>query len=192
MRIIFIFLFIILSTKITYAGPDGKGDLQLSENVVNSFIRYIKGDTSKGKAGQNKPLYFWVSLDGSHSVWWYCPFDRCTPSTGAEEKKRCEKGTQIDCAKFANGRYVRWDNGINPKGKKAKFSSKMTENEIRVKLTSLGFYKNNNSTLSKEENTENTENSNLNEELQALSKLFKEGLLTEEEFKAAKKKLLNN
>ena len=68
----------------------------------------------------------------------------------------------------------------------------MTENEIRVKLTSLGFYKNNNSTLSKEENTENTENSNLNEELQTLSKLFKEGLLTEEEFKAAKKKLLNN
>ena len=35
------------------------------------------------------------------------------------------------------------DNGINPKGKLAKFSSKMTSSEVRTKLTKLGFYKNN-------------------------------------------------
>ena len=29
---------------------DGKGKLQLSEQVVNSFIQYIKGDTTKGKS----------------------------------------------------------------------------------------------------------------------------------------------
>ena len=196
MRIIYVFLIIFLSTKITYAGLEGKGDLQLSDNTVNSFIRYIKGGTSKGKAGINKPLDFWVSSDGNHAAWWYCPFDRCLASNGVEEKKACEKGTQYDCSRFAKGRYVRWANGINPKGKKAKFSSKMTDNEIKSKLTSLGFYKNNNSSLSKEENfnsstiVNNSENLTLDERLQNLSNLFKDGLLTEEEFKSAKKRLL--
>ena len=195
MKYFFVFLIFFFTSEITHA-QDGKGDLQLSDNVVNSFIRYIKGDTSKGKAGRNKPLYFWVTTDGTDSTWWYCPYDRCLPSNGVEERKFCEKETQNDCARFARGRYVRWQNDTNPKGSKAKFNSKMTDTEIRSKLTSLGFYKNTTTSSSTEinsnssSNTTNSENLSLDEQLESLSKLFKEGLLTEEEFKSAKKRLL--
>ena len=89
---------------------------------------------------------------------------------------------------------MRWDNGINPKGKAAKFTSKMSENEIRSKLTKLGFYENNLST-----NTEINESNdaiiskdkNLVEQLEALNQMYQDGLINEEEFKKAKKKILN-
>ena len=42
------------------------------------------------------------------------------------------------------------------------------------------------------ENLENNENENLSEELDKLSKLLKDGVLTQEEFEKAKKKLLDN
>ena len=53
----FCFFNLFFTSEITHA-QDGKGDLQLSDNVVNSFIRYIKGDTSKGKAGRNSLYIF--------------------------------------------------------------------------------------------------------------------------------------
>ena len=137
-----------------YAAPDGKGEVQLSEQVVNSFINYITGKTSKkgkslsslpyGTSNFNKPMSFWVTIDGSTSFWWYCNHSVCMDNS-VEEKKVCERQNGQSCSRFASGRYVRWDNGINPKGKLAKFSSKMTSSEVRTKLTKLGFYKNNNS-----------------------------------------------
>jgi hypothetical protein len=191
--IIFSFLLIIFSSK-SYGAQDGRGDLQLTDQAVNSFINYIKGDTSKGKSAFNKPLTLWISNDGNLAYWWYCPYERCAPSSGVEEKKICEKESNQSCSRFARGRYVRWDNGINPKGKKAKFNSKMTENEIKNKLTELGFY-NNNLTTETEINESNDEiiskDKSLFEQLETLTKMFKDGLISEEEFKKAKKKILN-
>ena len=129
-----------------------------------------------------------------HLAWWYCP-ERCAPPMSSR-KKACEKGTNLKCARFARGRYVRWDNGINPKGKKAKFNSKMTDDEIRSKLTSLGFYNNNTITSSENNNFTKTRDVNnkdltIDQQLENLSKLYKDGVLTKEEFKSAKKKILN-
>ena len=191
--IIFYFLLFIFSTK-SYGAQDGRGELQLTDQAVNSFIRYIKGDTSKGKSGFNKPLTLWISNDGNLAYWWYCPFERCTSGNGVQEKKFCEKGSNQSCSRFARGRYVRWDNGINPKGKAAKFNSKMTENEIKNKLTKLGFY-NNNLTTNEEINESNdaiiSKDKSLLEQLETLTQMFQDGLISEEEFKKAKKKILN-
>jgi len=191
--IIFVFLLFIFSFK-SYAAQDGRGELQLTDQAVNSFIRYIKGDTSKGKSRFNKPLVLWISNDGNLAYWWYCPFERCTPGNGNEERKFCEKESNQSCSRFARGRYVRWDNGINPKGKAAKFSSKMTENEIKNKLTKLGFY-NNNLTTNTEINDSNdviiSKDKSILEQLETLTQMFKDGLINKEEFKKAKKKILN-
>jgi hypothetical protein len=190
--IFFLFLFI-LSTK-SYGAQDGRGDLQLTDQAVNSFINYIKGDTNKGKSAFNKPLTLWISHDGNFAFWWYCPYAECMASNGNQERKICEREANQSCSRFARGRYVRWDNGINPKGKAAKFSSKMSENEIRNKLTKLGFYKNN-LTTNTEANDSNdatiSKDKNLLEQLEALTQMFKDGLISEEEFKKAKKKILN-
>ena len=191
--IIFSFLFFIFSSK-SYGAQDGRGELQLTDQAVNSFIRYIKGDTSKGKSSFNKPLTFWISNDGNLAYWWYCPFERCKPSNGVEERKFCERKSNQSCSRFARSRYVRWNNGINPKGKAAKFNSKMSENEIRSKLTKLGFYNNNlttNTEINESNNAIISKDKSLLEQLEKLTQMFQEGLISEEEFKKAKKKILN-
>jgi hypothetical protein len=188
----YVILLLLFSFK-SFAATDGKGEIQLSEKVVNSFINYITGKTSKNnKSLFNKPMSFWVTIDGSTSYWWYCKYSSCRDSS-PEEKKSCEREHGQSCQRFARGRYVRWDNGINPKGKSAKFSSKMTTSEVRTKLTKLGFYNNDSIITSNtdEINVETNSSKSLTDQLTDLSKLFEDGLITEEEFTKAKKKLLN-
>ena len=172
MKRLLAYLFIVLGLGLNfnaYAAPDGKGQIQLSEDVVKSFIDYIVGDIGTQKSVFNKPSTFWITIDGSRSYWWYKPQgggsnkdraqtysdlfqaneaitqgDGVGPATSkpTEERAKCERHHGQSCSRFAKGRYVSWNNGINPKGKAAKFSSKMSESEVRAKLTKLGFYDN--------------------------------------------------
>jgi len=203
-----------------YAAPDGRGQIKLSEDVVKSFIDYLVGDTGTQKSVFNKPSTFWITIDGSRSYWWYKPQgggsnkdraqtysdlfqaneaitqgDGVGPATSkpTEERAKCERHHGQSCSRFAKGRYVSWNNGINPKGKAAKFSSEMSESEVRAKLAKLGFYDNDSIITSNtdETNTETSSNKSLTDQLSDLSKLFEDGLITEEEFTKAKKKLLN-
>ena len=203
-----------------YAAPDGRGQIQLSEDVVKSFIDYLVGDIGTQKSVFNKPSTFWITIDGSRSYWWYKPQgggsnkDRAQtysdlfqaneaittgdgrgPATSKPtvERDKCERHHGQSCSRFAKGRYVSWNNGINPKGKAAKFSSKMSESEVRAKLAKLGFYDDDSIITSNtdETNTETSSNKSLTDKLSDLSKLFEDGLITAEEFTKAKKKLLN-
>ena len=163
-----VILLLFFSIK-SFAAPDGRGEVQLSEDIVKSFIDYIVGDIGTQKSLFNKPSTFWITIDGSRSYWWYKPQgggsnkdraqtysdlfqaneaitqgDGVGPATSkpTEERAKCERHHGQSCSRFAKGRIVSWDNGINPKGKAAKFSSKMSESEVRAKLTKLGFYNN--------------------------------------------------
>ena len=94
------------------------------------------------------------------------------------------------CHTFAVGRSIKWDNGVDKKALKIKFTSKDTIQEIKDKLTKLGFYGDgtmDSATIKTDTKTRN----NITERLQTLSNMYKKGLLTEEEFKKAKQKLLN-
>ena len=203
-----------------YAAPDGRGEVKLSEDVVKSFIDYLVGDTGTQKSVFNKPSTFWITIDGSRSYWWYKPQgggsnkdraqtysdlfqaneaitqgDGVGPATSKPtiERDKCERHHGQSCSRFAKGRIVSWNNGINPKGKAAKFSSKMSESEVRAKLAKLGFYDKDSIITSNtdETNTETSSNKSLTDQLSDLSKLFEDGLITEEEFTKAKNKLLN-
>ena len=214
-----VILLLLVSFK-SFAAPDGRGQIQLSEDVVKSFIDYLVGDTGTQKSVFNKPSAFWITIDGSRSYWWYKPQgggsnkdraqtysdpfqaneaitqgDGVGPATSKPtiERDKCERHHGQSCSRFAKGRYVSWNNGINPKGKAATFSSKMSESEVRAKLAKLGFYDNDSIITSNtdETNTETSSNKSLTDQLSDLSKLFEDGLITEEEFTKAKKKLLN-
>ena len=214
-----VILLLFFSIK-SFAAPDGRGQIQLSEDVVKSFIDYLVGDTGTQKSVFNKPSTFWITIDGSRSYWWYKPQgggsnkgsaqtysdsfqaieaitqgDGVGPATSkpTEERAKCERHHGQSCSRFAKGRYVSWNNGINPKGKAAIFSSKMSESEVRAKLAKLGFYDKDSIITSNtdETNTETSSNKSLTDQLSDLSKLFDDGLITEEEFTKAKKKLLN-
>ena len=217
-----------------FAAPDGRGEVQLSEDVVKSFIDYLVGDIGTQKSVFNKPSTFWITIDGSRSYWWYKPQgggsnkdraqtysdlfqaneaitqgDGVGPATSKPtiERDKCERHHGQSCSRFAKGRYVSWDNGINPKGKAAKFSSKMSESEVRAKLTKLGFYNNDfldtttTPKITKKKETKKVEkkitkkitksDADIVSKLKDLKDLLDSGVLTKEEFEKAKKKLLN-
>ena len=213
-----VILLLLVSFK-SFAAPDGKGEVKLSEDIVKSFIDYLVGDIGTQKSIFNKPATFWITIDGSRSYWWFNQqgadrdqrvihtysdsFQANEANTSGdagnsmskptEERDKCERHHGQSCSRFAKGRYVSWNNGINPKGKAAKFSSKMSESEVRAKLAKLGFYDKDSIITSNtdEINTETSSNKSLTDKLSDLSKLFEDGLITEEEFTKAKKKLLN-
>ena len=219
MKKIFSTVILLLFFSIKSFAADGRGQIQLSEDVVKSFIDYLVGDIGTQKSVFNKPATFWITIDGSRSYWWYNPqgadrdqrvyqtysdsFQTNEANTSGDagnsmskptvERDKCERHHGQSCSRFAKGRYVSWNNRINPKGKAAIFSSKMSESEVKAKLAKLGFYDNDSIITSNtdETNTETSSNKSLTDQLSDLSKLFEDGLITEEEFTKAKNKLLN-
>ncbi len=161
----------------------GSGELKLSDNVIYSFQRYLQG--KKGS-----PMRFLVTEDGKNLFWWYCPYSKCEVGGDTQEAKKCSARHGVSCHTFAVGRSIKWDNGVDKKALKIKFTSKDTIQEIKDKLTKLGFYGDgtkDSATIKTDTKTRN----NITERLQTLSNMYKKGLLTEEEFKKAKQKLLN-
>ena len=171
------------------AGPDGKGEITLSKNSINHFIAYLRGGIGTSTSTQNKPMVFWVTLDGNYSTFWYCPHGQCQGTRPAQERKICERESGKECARFAKGRYVKWKNNINPgRGNESKFDSNWSDTDIIAKLTKLGFTSSSTSTSKK---TNKKQSPDIAAQLKSLKDLFDDGVLSKEEFDKAKKKLLN-
>ena len=178
-----LFLIFFLTPFNSYAGY-GSGELKLSDNAVHSFQKYLEG--KKGK-----PMRFFVSTNGKYTHWWYCPYSRCAPMGDTQEAKRCTKRAGVECKTFAVGRSIKWNNGVDKKTLKIKFSSKDTIPMIKYKLSQLGFYSDGSISSSSSKSDDKKYSNNITERLKTLSNLHQKGLLTDEEFKKAKQKLLN-
>jgi len=112
----------------------GEGDLKLSDNIIEYFHEYLKGKGSK------KPGTFVIAIDGSYATYWYCPAAICNSGNELEYTKICARKADIDCKVFARVRSIKWKNGINPgKGKISLINSRQSFNELKAKLTELGF-----------------------------------------------------
>ena len=181
-------------TNTTSAAEWGEGELKLSKRVLSKFITYVK-NPNHSKA----PHLFAVAKDGMEYNYYTCGsgLNQCR---GGDERiiEECngyskKNGSGAKCALFARNRTVKWDNGINPgKGKASKFNSKWSDEEIKAKLRELGFLgTESESFVTKKEKT-STNLGNTVEQLETLTKLYESGALTEEEFKEAKKKILND
>ena len=188
---VFIIFFIPLKS---YAGY-GSGELKLSENAVYQFQRYLQGK-------EGIPMKFFISKDGRVAHWWYCPEAQCMGLGDTQQAKRCTNAARgVECKVFAIRRNIKWNNGTNAKALKIKFTSKDSLQEIKDKLTALNFYGSNSVDKSKQKSKYITKkkyssddkksSNNITEQLETLNNMYKKGLLTEEEFKKAKQKLLN-
>ena len=198
---------------------EGAGELVLSKEVVDLFIKYIKKGL-KGRVG-DLPITFWITEDGNNAYWWTTDGNSCTRTwdneiyiisrtgiltygtpdmcRGREHipkfAEQCELYFKLDnfkeCKVFARERTVIWRNDVNPgRGKKSKINSKWSDEEILSKLNELGFsFKE--SIIEKTTSNNITENDELLHQLKALKELYDSGVLTKEEFTKAKKKLLN-
>ena len=174
---------LVVLTNTSFAAKWGKGELKMSDQVVNIFIEYIKGKHTRA------PLVSAISKDGVIIHYYYCSagLNNCADLSSVQVISECnaysEKyGSGAECAMFSRNRTVKWKNGIN---KNTKINSKWSDEEIRAKLTELGF-------LGGEPSLTKTNKGNTVEQLEALTRLFESGALTEEEFKSAKKKILND
>ena len=199
-----IIISLFFSGNVNSAPQDGKGELKLSYNAAMDFINYIRGGVGFGaKASNNKPMVYYVTVDGSGSYFWYCPYGQCRSGNAKEEMILCERAYKKECKRFARGKQVRWDNGINPiKGSASKFHETMTDDAMLAKLTDLGFYGNTSSsstTINKnkkkkieiKKTPKNDDNKDIVKQLKDLKEMYDNGALTKEEYEKAKKKLLN-
>lgn len=137
--------FFIFNTSSNAGSINGKGELKMSNQSVENFIYYIKINKQLIDGKRPKPEAFLISQDGSWSWYFYCTWNDCSQNDKVKIEE-CERITGITCGRFAMRRTIYWDNGINTKKKKAKFSSKMSDTEIRAKLTELGFIGNTSTT----------------------------------------------
>ena len=137
--------FFACNTSSNAGSINGRGELKMSTHSVNSFIDYIKINKKLIKGKRAKPEAFLISQDGNWSFYFYCTYNDCWQNDKPKIEE-CERITGVSCGRFAMRRTIYWDNGINTKKNKARFSSKMSDQEIKDELKRLGFYGNKSST----------------------------------------------
>ena len=189
----------------------GVGPIKFNNYTMDSFFAYLRGDGNpSGDVGARKgtPLAFAVNPEGTTSFYYYCPLKfgsgACKPGdtlavSNCSKRSKARGGSR--CKLFARGYKVVW-NGTN-----IKFSRKFDEQVVRSVFQQNGWYGDGKIENTKQPSGENKyikkkkdgkksnivkkpKNENIIEELKELKKLLDDGVLTEDEFKDAKKKLL--
>ena len=182
---------------------NGRGEIILNDMFVDYFMQYVQHQNDQS------PMIFLFAISESGELlypnYWFCPEGNCRAPDKPRFKKRCELDAKkyapgekyVECFIFAKKRTIVWDNDINPMTRKeSKISSKWSRSQIVEKLTELGFYdgesiNENTSNDSKYIKKTKATKKNISEQIQKLNKLYEDGIITKEEFKKAKKKLLN-
>ena len=111
------FLSFLLLISPVKSGGIGQGELKLSQQMVDWFIKYLK------LSGSKQPMVFLVTTDGVTGLYWQCPHGTCRPGGHTQEIKDCERRFNRKCAIFAKRRTVKWKNGINKGNKESVFKS---------------------------------------------------------------------
>ena len=204
-----IFLIILFQTNL-HAGLTtgyklGKGPLKLTKHMVNELEFFFSGGTRGAYAEKQKsawkPGLIAISVDGNTSYMFRHPLH----VTQVDNKSywgiaisNCKKKSGQECYIFANGYKIVWDNGSNKKKRRLKKKDIKAGKTVAL-LTELGFYDNNASSstktpkkVEKKETKKNSVNDkDIVQKLKDLKELLDSGVLTDEEFEKAKKKLLN-
>ena len=133
-----LFIILVLSLLMfvpsSFSKTTGEGELKLTDNMIKYFHEYLKGK------GQKRGMIFTIAIDGSYALYWYCPASQCTGSNPVQYIKICEREGGVECKVFAKGKYIKWKNGINVgKGKSSKVSGSVSFDELKARLTELGF-----------------------------------------------------
>ena len=109
MKKILIFIAIILSvfsfSNLKAASLPGKGNITLSDEVIENLIRFLKDEFA---------IYFLVSPDGNYSTYGRCGLTRCKGGIRTV-KKWCKDDTGVKCQLFAERnkeweKVIRWNN----------------------------------------------------------------------------------
>ena len=201
----FLFLFSSAFAGVTTGYKYGKGPLKLTQNTANILEFYFSGGKQGVYAEKQveawKPGLIAVSSDGSNFSFFRHPLriNRIDSKHYAGIAiSQCKKKSGQECFLFANAYKIVWDNGSDKKKRKLKFRDIRAGKTLAL-LSELGFYDGGSTKIKKSETQKikkkveksTNDNGDIVKKLKDLKDLFDNGALTEEEYKKAKKKILN-
>ena len=209
-KLIGIVLLIVLFSTSLFAGVTtgyklGKGPLKLTKHMANTLEYFFsggkKGAYAKKQKSAWKPGLIAISVDGNYSSYFRHPFNVTQIDSKAYwgiAIAKCKKKSGKECFLFANGYKIVWDNGSNKKKRRLKKKDIKAGKTIAL-LTELGFYDGSVSSsqnikpkkTEKKKETKKVQKEDIVQKLKDLKELLDTGVITSEEFKKAKKKLLN-
>ena len=185
---------------------DGVGPIKFTSSCYQAFVEYLTGEyvptqqgALQGKGG--KPLGFAINQEGNTTFFYYCPRkfgDNCMDGAWMDAQNKCTKRSKDRgngrCFVFAKGRKIVWDS-VN-----IKIPRKPTNEQKKEIFAKNGWYgaiENKEIvkpkiTKKKKEVTKKVSknSSNIVDKLKELNELKDNGVLTDEEFDKAKKKIL--
>ena len=185
----------------------GKGPLKVTKDIADVIEYFFSGGRNGAYAKKQKdpwkPGLMAISVDGAYQALIRHPLR----VTQVDNKaywgmviSDCKKKSGQECYLFANGYKIVWDNGSNKKKRRLKKKDIRAGKTIAL-LTELGFFDNKTSSstsISKEVEKKETKikkqseaDKDIVKKLKELKELLDSGALSKEEFKKAKKKLLN-
>ena len=185
----------------------GKGPLKVTKDIADVIEYFFSGGRNGAYAKKQKdpwkPGLMAISVDGAYQALIRHPLR----VTQVDNKaywgmviSDCKKKSGQECYLFANGYKIVWNNGSNKKKRRLKKKDIRAGKTIAL-LTELGFFDNKTSSstsISKEVEKKETKikkqseaDKDIVKKLKELKELLDSGALSKEEFKKAKKKLLN-
>jgi len=209
-KILAIVVLIVLFSTNLFAGVStgyklGKGPLKLTKHMVDELEFFFSGGKRGAYAEKQKMLWkpglIAISTDGNTSFFFRHP----AHVTQIDNKAywgiaiaKCKKKSGKECFLFASGYKIVWDNGSNKKKRRLKKKDIKAGKTIAL-LTELGFYDGSVSSsqnikpkkIEKKNETKKVQNEDIVKKLKDLKELLDTGVITSDEFKKAKKKLLN-
>ena len=203
LAIVLLFFFININSH----AKNGLGPIKFTSSSYQAFVEYLTGEyvpnqkgVLQGKGG--KPLGFAINQKGNQTFFYYCPRkygDNCMDGAWVEAQNKCTKRSKDRgngrCFVFAKGRKIVWDS-VN-----IKIPRKPTNEQLKEIFAKNGWYgaienkeivKPKITKKKKKVTKKVSKNSaDIVNKLKELNELRDNGVLTDEEFTKAKKKLLN-
>ena len=208
------------TTASSFSKQTGQGELKLTKDAFDLIEFYfsagqygsIKNNPTKDwqkeliKNKGWKGMFLIFSKNGKGRFWYYSIYnDDQTASANyiGRARIKCEKQGHGECFLFAKENKIVWQNGINPK-RGTRIKKKEARNGmVSIKLKELGFYSD--TTLKtttpkitkkkekpkKIKKSTNVDKGNIVSQIKDLKELLDDGVITQDEFDKAKKKILN-
>ena len=183
----------LLSTSSSFSSMNGQGPLNIKSDILDHMLNYYFNPKNK----KDRPTHFAITKTGDMLGYSICPAtyagDCILRPTAA--LKHCQQNVKKflkrkeRCWVFAKGRKIVWNN-LNieiPKG--------TPNQQIKEILIEQGFYGSKIIKKKKEKKQvkkkSTTSSSDITKQLKELKQLLDDGVINQEEFIKAKKKLLN-
>jgi len=181
-----IIFFNLIFINFSSASKNGMGDLKISDEMMGYIVELYFNTTNKA----DRPGGLAITKNGDMVGWAVCParyagdciIRDLEPLKSCRENVKKYLNRKENCFMLLKKRRIVWNN-LN-----IEVPKNISDNEVLDIFKSAGLYGDNDKSSS---TNDSNQTQNITEEIKKLKKLLDEGVITNEEFDQAKKKILN-